>query len=1062
VLGPFEIVRDGRPLDLGGPKPRALLSRLVADLGRVVSVDRLVDDLWGEAPPPGALTSLQAYVSRLRRVLEPDAVPRERSRVLVTSAPGYRLDLPPGTVDATRFAELAARGHAALEDGRPADAAALLDDAMALWRGEAWDGFAGESFTAAEVTRLDELRTAALEDRLTAAVELGERDAVARLESAVAAHPTRERLWQLLMIALYRGGRQGDALHAYQRARSALDQLLGVDPGVGLRELESQVLTQSLAEGHLAVAQPPTVVAGPEPVSGTVVGRDAELTALRAAVARSAAGVGSTVLVAGEPGIGKTRLLRALAEEVTGPGGAVGWGGGVEGEQAPAFWPWTRALRRLLVDAAPGTLDAVRQSLAELGQLDPVFAELAGVAVPPPLADPELARVRAFRAVIRVFEHLAVEAPVLLVLDDMQWADSPSVQLLTTAAHELDSARVVLVAAFRPEEVGAALGDARAAITRLPGAEVIDLAGLTRPAVAALARTAVGRDVDDAVVTTLIERTSGNPLFVTELARLLQQEKVLDAESARRVPVPSGVRDVIARRLARLPEQSRTLLHLAAVVGRTFDVAMLEAVADVHGDDLLDRIEVAVALGVVVEAPAGVGDFSFSHDLVRDTLYSSLSGARRTRLHARVAEALEAMGVAEGRGAGGPFELARHLEAAAGVLPPARVVDGVIAAADAAVAQLDLDRAQVLMARALARLADVPVGAEHDQRELALHLRLGNLLSLTRGYAAPEVGEHFARAATLLRTAPSGPGKLHASWGVAVFTGVSGRFDEVLAMARQVLAEAAVDDHQVRCAFSQIVGTFSWHVGALDDAREHLQRAVEIQDEHGLDLRAITLHDVAVASRSFHALASWAAGRDDEADALVADARRRAEALGDPFSRIVAMFFDEWLAALRGERQRVLTLAEPVIALADEHGFTQYGPFARVLAAWAAGTPEAIEGLAAGLAGAAATGARMLGHFFLTLLGDALLQLERVDEAAEALEQAAAEAAATGEQFFAPETLRLLGCVASRRGDGEGARRHLQEARELAGRLGHLALIQRVEESLVVDVRDPATRSVRA
>src|SRR5688572_5780314 len=227
LLGPIEAERDGLSLALGGPKPRALLAVLALEPGRVVSVDRLVEALWPGDPPETATHAVQVYVSQLRKALGP---------VLTTRAPGYELELDPDRVDVHRFVRLAQDGRAALEAGDPASAEGALRDALALWRGPALADFLYEPFAQTEIARLEELRTVALEERIEADLALGRHaELVSELEALVAAQPLRERPRTQLMLALYRSGRQADALAAYRTARETLVVELGIDPGPELR-----------------------------------------------------------------------------------------------------------------------------------------------------------------------------------------------------------------------------------------------------------------------------------------------------------------------------------------------------------------------------------------------------------------------------------------------------------------------------------------------------------------------------------------------------------------------------------------------------------------------------------------------------------------------------------------------------------------------------------------------------------------------------------------------------------------------------------------------------------
>ncbi|MDQ1396555.1 MAG: hypothetical protein QOG64_1814, partial [Acidimicrobiaceae bacterium] len=216
ILGPLEVIHDGHAVDVGGLKQRAVLALLLVDGNRVVSLDRLIDQLWGDEAPPRATGSLQAYISNLRRALEPGRPPRTPPSVLVTLPPGYVLRIADEDLDAARFQHLAVEGRRRLDEGRPADAYEALSTALALWRGPALADFSYHTFARTESARLDELRLTALEDRIEAEMALGRHAAaVAELEGMVKEQPLRERLWGMLMLALYRSGRQAEALRAF-------------------------------------------------------------------------------------------------------------------------------------------------------------------------------------------------------------------------------------------------------------------------------------------------------------------------------------------------------------------------------------------------------------------------------------------------------------------------------------------------------------------------------------------------------------------------------------------------------------------------------------------------------------------------------------------------------------------------------------------------------------------------------------------------------------------------------------------------------------------------------
>src|SRR6266704_2954258 len=313
LLGPLVVTRDDRPLGLGGAQPRLLLALLALDPGRVVGVDRLVDGIWGANLPGEPANALQVVVSRLRRALAPD-------QVVVSRPPGYLLAIDPERVDAVRFERLAAAGRAAIAAGDAERASGLLQAALDLWRGDALADFPGVPTARAAATRLEELRLAALEDRIEVDLGLGRQARViGELQALVEREPLRERLHAQLMRALYATGRQADALGAYQRARAVLAERAGLDPGPELRRLEAHLLAQDPA---LAIAPELPDAAPPEPGAAADVAPRAP--GATAAVAPSNLPAPLTSFVGREEEIAQVRKLLGRGRLVTlvGPGGA--------------------------------------------------------------------------------------------------------------------------------------------------------------------------------------------------------------------------------------------------------------------------------------------------------------------------------------------------------------------------------------------------------------------------------------------------------------------------------------------------------------------------------------------------------------------------------------------------------------------------------------------------------------------------------------------------------------------------------------------------------------------
>jgi DNA-binding SARP family transcriptional activator/class 3 adenylate cyclase len=721
LLGPLEVVGLDGPIVLSTPKLRTLLVRLALSPNEVVSEARLIDALWGEDVPRTAAKTLQNHVLRLRRALRSG-----RAALTVETEPGgYRLDVSPGQMDVAIAEQLVADGRAVASRGDHQGAAAHYRKAEALWRGPSLDGFAEQSFAMGEAARLDELRRCAFEERVDVDLALGRHaDLVAELEAGVMDEPLRERRWGQLMLALYRSGRQADALRAYQRLRTILGEELGLEPGEELRSLERAIVTSDPALGAPAAS----VHVAPLP-SGFVpwagqpfVGRQGERDRLEAALGSVIdTGARRLVVISGEPGIGKTCLAAKLAVDARAHGAAALFGRCEEGLDAP-FQPFVEALEQLLgatdVSALVASLGGRAERLAVL--LPAVQAQLSqGVA---PAGDSVGERHALFDAIDAVFENVSASVPVVLVLDDLHWADATSLMLLRYLARSPRPARLLMVGTYRHTELDRThpLAECLAELRTSGRVDRLSLHGLGTTEVRELLASWHGETPPEAFVAALRDQTEGNPFFIEEVLRHLGEDGATTLGH-----LPEGVRDVIDRRLSHLPPAVNETLRVAAVIGNEFDVSTLAGAAGSSRDDVLGALDAAIAAELVTEMPESFGAFAFTHALVRQTLYRELGAGRRAQLHWRVGQSLA---VAH------PDDLHRrasHLAAGVVAGEPRETVDAAVAAGGHAREVLAFEQAVEQYARAIAILDGTGLD-DADRRYWALeglgaaHLAMGN------------------------------------------------------------------------------------------------------------------------------------------------------------------------------------------------------------------------------------------------------------------------------------------------------------------------------------------------
>lgn len=631
LLGPLVLEVGGEAV-VGLPrKERALVALLALRPGRPVGVDEIAGAIWEGAPPPsGARKAVQVLVYRLRKRLD-DAGSSDSSALLVTQGESYVLALAAAAVDAERFEELVAEGRRSLAEQDPAGALDRLDRALALWRGDPLPDLAGSDVGLAEQTRLVELLRAVEEDRYDARLALGEHAAlVGELEAALGQDRLRERRWRQLMLALYRSGRQADALRAYQRVRGVLVDELGIEPGPDLRRLEAAIISHD-PELDLPRAARAEASIGGAPASGSVarrwahrqravemVDRRGERDRLRAAWQRvRSEGAAGVVLVAGEAGAGKSRLVAELVAE-TAPADAV------------------LAVRFVRSTGTAALRELVEQAAAEAPSGEPA---------PAPRSDDadDLASALAEQIVA-----LGEERSVLLVLDDLHEADTAVLEALRGQLERVSAARLLVVITHRDrEQAPAPLLDLFADLHRMGALESISLGGLGIDDACTLLAEALHVPVAEdsrVALAALAVDCGGRPLYLLELARHARARGAVDdagrwsgGTGVERLGVPASLRAFVDRRLAQLADADVAFLAAGAEVGPELDPAVAAVAAGVDEATALDHFDEALRSGFLVEVPGEPGRCAFATAVERTVLRDRLSAGRAAAVADRLA-----------------------------------------------------------------------------------------------------------------------------------------------------------------------------------------------------------------------------------------------------------------------------------------------------------------------------------------------------------------------------------------------------------------------------------------
>ena len=780
-----------------------------------------------------------------------------------------------------------------------------------------------------------------------------------------------------------------------------------------------------------------------------LIGRSAQLDQLIAAWRRTRAGDPQVVWLSGEPGIGKTRLVRELLRLLRAEGA-------IEIEfrcsmlhQASHLHSAAEQFRRyLLGEHGALTIEGAEQLADENGTprslAVPVIAQLVGL----PLVEPyrvvdgssDHVRQHTLDIVARLVEDRAKRQPVVVVIDDIQWIDSTTAELVERFIVDQPSSDIMTIVTHRSDhrpDIPSASNHQRIELERLSESEVSQI-------ISAVAGTST---IAESLASQISSRTEGVPLFAEELTHL-----VLASPPDTDPSVPATLRDSLMARIDRLGPES-DVLRILSIFGREAPAGLLQAVSGLDTNEFVQRIERLLASGMIVRRGAGTtAVYSFRHALQQEVAYDSMLRSTRRQLHARVADALESRFVE--RSLAEPEVSARHLELSG---EAERALPYLFRAGDRAIAISAHDEALTHLSHARELIDRLPPGPDRDRYEIDVLVRLGMPTTATRGYGSPEAEAMYARAQELSATAGDDSHAYPALYGLFRVRLLQARYERAVSLARQLdkMARAAPHRVELTAGAERALGSVLFYTGQ-DQALtlDHLQRALGLPDADrpGAYLGSLTdVVDPIITSRAYAAWTHWIMGDSKTARQMSDDAVHAARRLGHPFTICLALCFDSWLCQFESDVPATITRAEEARTLSAEHGFTFWVGWADALLAWGRamlGDVASVDDLWAGIERWQAQGSRLGETYFVGLAGHAQAVGGDLAAAGVTLDGALRLVDSMDEHFWEPELLRLRAEVL--RADGGDPSRVddlLERARQCAVPQGARALELRIEAS---------------
>ncbi|WP_439364696.1 AAA family ATPase [Bradyrhizobium sp. DASA03005] len=753
-----------------------------------------------------------------------------------------------------------------------------------------------------------------------------------------------------------------------------------------------------------------------------LVGRDHEIGLLLEQWERAKEGEGQVVLLAGEPGIGKSRLVRALRERLENePHTALSHYCSSHHQTSPLH-PVIGLLERAAGFAADDLvatrLDKLEALLALSSDDVPVVAPLlaallsleAGARYPPLDLSPHRQKERTLEVLVDQVLGLATRRPVLALYEDVHWADPTSLELLDLLIDRVQGAPVLVLITFRPQF--------EPSWTRYAHVTALTLSRLSRRQGAAIVgRLSGGKALPPAVLDQIVAKTDGVPLFVEELTRTVLETNLLRDEGdhyalAGPLPpmaIPATLQESLLARLERLAP-AREVAQVAAAIGREFSHELLARTTALPESELQAALDDLVGSGLVFRrGTPPLATYSFKHALVQDAAYATLVRAKRQRLHARIAAALEQHFPETVQA---QPELLAHHYTEAGLAEPA--IDYWLRAGQRAIARSAMTEAVAQLRNGLNLLKGVPE-ADRSRRELDLQITLGVALMATQGWAAPEAGRANARARELCEQIGATSQLWPVLYGQWVFHGVRAEHTAAREVADEFLRR--VQDHQETSATlvaHRVSGTGSFWRGEVAAARSHLEQALALYDpERHRSLAFLYVQDPRVAALSGISWTLFALGYPEQARARSREALDSARELAHlntlGYALLFSCFFEQYHGAWREAQERAETLVE----LSTEQNFPHFLAAATVIRGWALTQSGELEtGLAQllrGLPAWRATGAGLYEPYFLGLQAEVLGRLGAAEEGLDLVAQALHRVEETGERWFEAELHRMTG-----------------------------------------------------